>query len=425
MISKKNLLIFLLAFLFLVMFAKMNFLEDLGKSSDPVPRADDKEATAEGVKALESANNEFALKLYLELAKENDGKNIFFSPYSIATALAMTYEGARNETAEEMREVLGFPEENDVRRPATASLYNRLNPTRGEYELKTANALWIQKDFNILPDLIDTVERYYLGVAEHVDFEGETDVARETINEWVAKRTNDIIDELLPEGVLSPLTRMVLTNAIYFKGEWEMEFDEELTEDTPFRVNDATTVDVPMMNNPEAEYGYYEDDIVQVLELSYKGDTLSMILALPKDEDLLALEEKLSLEMLSDWREGLLKRELNIFLPKFKLDTKYSLKEQLEKMGISLAFTPPSQDGADFSGMTGDRDLFIGAVIHDAFISVDETGTEATAATAVEMRLEMATEGPPVFRADRPFLFLIQEKESGSILFLGRVVNPS
>ncbi len=424
MINKKNLLIFVLALLFLILTVKTVFLEEEEKRSGSV-KADDSGATVEGIEVVEKANNEFALKLYSKLAKDNEGENLFFSPYSISTALAMTYEGAESKTAEEIREVFGFPEEDDARRPAMAALYNRLNPENPEYELKTANALWIQDSFKILNDFTDTIERYYVGSAKNVDFEGDTEKSRETINDWVAQKTNDIINELFPEGSITPLTRLVLTNAIYFKGDWVMEFDEDLTEDSPFRVNDTTTVDVPMMRSIERKYGYYEDDSVQILELGYKGDRLSMLVILPEDEDLASLEETISLEKVSEWREGIVERDLNIYLPKFKLDTKYDLKKQLDSLGMPLAFTPPSQNGADFSGITGKRDLFVGAIVHDAFISVDEVGTEAAAATGVEMRLEMAMEGPPVFRANRPFLFLIQEKESGNILFLGRVINPS
>jgi serpin B len=381
--------------------------------------ADDEGVTPEGVKAVEDANNEFALKIYKEIIKE-EKENVFISPYSISTALAIVYEGAREETAEEIVSVFGFPEEDSVRRPAVASIYNRLNAENDNYEMKTANALWVQEDYNLLPTFTEATERFYGGVARNIDFGKDPEKAREIINSWVAEKTNDIIDELFPENSFSGLTRLVITNAIYFKGDWEDEFDEENTTESDFYVDSDETVQVEMMQKTDGEYRYYEDETVQVLEMPYKGEEVSMMVILPRENDLSAVENTITVDKIKTVATKSYKQEVDVYLPKFELETDYSLISYLEGLGMNLSFG----SGADFSGMNGDKSLFIGKVVHSAYITVDEKGTEAAAATGVVMMESAMPEEKKQFKADHPFIFIIQEK-TGNILFMGRVVNPT
>ncbi|MBW3000877.1 serpin family protein [Candidatus Woesearchaeota archaeon] len=407
--------IFILSILFLGLFLTAC------QTGPSVPLADDSGATSEGVSAVVKANNQFALELYSKLNEDEDG-NIFFSPYSISTALAMTYEGANGQTAEEMQEVFHFPEEADVRRPAYAKVYNDLNKKDKKYKLHTANALWAEQTYHFLPEYMSNVEQYYGSGVTNLDFIGASEESRQIINKWVEDMTNHKIKDIIPAGAINPMTRLVLTNAIYFKGTWVKEFEKKDTHDAPFRVSPDKTVTVDMMvrDDKDAKFNYYENEDLQVLEMLYKGEDLSMLVLLPKDEDLIKLEESLTIEKLNEWKNGLMERQMDVYLPKFTFETKYFMAETLSEMGMPLAFTPFE---ADFSGMTGSRGLFISQVIHQAFVDVNEEGTEAAAATVVIMELSA---GPMNnFRADHPFIFIIQERETGNILFMGRVVDPT
>jgi len=244
-----------------------------------------------------------------------------------------------------------------------------------------------------------------------------TELSRKIINTWVEEQTNNKIKDLIPQGMITPLTRLVLTNAIYFKGTWAIQFDPTDTKKQDFRVNSEKTVQADMMSLTEEEFNYTETDDLQILELPYKGDELSMLILLPK-ENLNKIE--LTLENLEQWRSSLRERELNIYIPKFKFETKYFMSKDLKEMGMPTAFG----EGADFSGMTGDKKLFISQVIHQAFVEVNEEGTEAAAATALTM-VESAVTKPTLFKADHPFIFIIQQKETGNILFIGRVNDPT
>lgn len=397
----------------------LSYIFSLGGESETTFTADDEGVTPEGVNAVEDANNEFALKMYKEIIKE-EKENIFISPYSISTALAIVYEGAREETAEEIVSVFGFPEGDSVRRSAVASIYNRLNVENDNYEMKTANALWVQEDYNLLPTFTGAVERFYGGLARNIDFGKDPEKAREIINSWVAEKTNDIIDELFPENSFSDLTRLVITNAIYFKGDWENEFDEEETTESDFHVSSDKTVQVPMMQKRDGEYRYYEDELVQVLEMPYKGEEVLMTVILPRENNLSAIENSVTLEKIKTFGVKAYKQEVDVYLPKFEFDTDYQLKNYLQTLGMTRSFS----GDADFSGMNGDRSLFIGKVVHSAYIKVDEKGTEAAAATGVEMVELAMPEEKKQFKADHPFIFIIQEK-TGNILFMGRVVNPT
>ncbi len=391
------------------------------------------------IEAIVKGNNQFALELYARLrAKEG---NIFFSPYSISTALAMTYAGGRNQTEAQMAKVLHFPtgqigsEPNE--NPTSAIVWTRerfssafgkvvkdLNARgkQGKYELHIANALWGQRGYGFLKEFLNLVERYYGGCLNEVDFIGATERTRQTINGWVEEKTNNKIKELIARGVLDSMTRLVLTNAIYFKGNWASQFKKERTKDAPFTLLDGSKINVPMMNQT-ADFNYIETESFQGLELPYIDNELSMVILLPKKVDGIGeLEKTLTQENLHKWLVTLRKREVIVLVPKFKETSEFTLADVLKAMGMRDAFTP---DAADFSGINGRKDLFISAVIHKAYVDVNEEGTEAAAATGVVMKLTSVGPGQtPVFRADHPFVFVIRDNRSGSILFLGRVLNP-
>ncbi|PIS38863.1 MAG: proteinase IV [Candidatus Nealsonbacteria bacterium CG08_land_8_20_14_0_20_43_11] len=390
---------------------------------EPTPVAEDKEATPAGINAAISANNQFALDLYFEL-KESEG-NIFFSPYSISTALAMAYEGARGKTADEMQSVFRFPTNGNLRKSAFAAIHNQLNKPDAKYKLSIANALWAQNDYKFLDEYLTTLQQYYAGKAANVDFKNSTEEVRKTINKWVEDKTNNKIKDLFPQGSLDNMTRLVLTNAIYFKGTWVKQFEKSQTRDEDFRVSSVNTIKVPMMRRTDknAKFNYMETDNLQILEMPYEGEKLSMIVLLPKNDNLSSLENSLFLDKINDWKNKLWEQRVDVFMPKFTFDTKYFMNETLARMGMPTAFT---RDSANFSGMDGTQNLFIQKVIHQAFVDVNEEGTEAAAATGVSMGITSV--GPtqiPVFRADHPFIFVIQDRENGNILFLGRVANPS
>jgi serpin B len=271
---------------------------------------------------------------------------------------------------------------------------------------------------------MNTTEKYYGGKAANVDFVTETEKTRQTINSFIEEQTRDKIKDLIPKNAINPLTRLVLTNAIYFKGTWEWEFDKGDTKDRPFYITPDNPVDVPMMymEPDKAELNYLETEDLQVLELPYKGDDISMLILLPREDiGLEAIESDLSAEKLEEYKAGMEKIKLDtIHLPKFEFDTKYLMAQTLSNLGMPSAF---NSGKADFSGMTGTRDLFISSVIHQAYVKVDEKGTEAAAATAVVMTMTAAPTRY-VFKADHPFIFIIHEKQTGNILFLGRVVDP-
>ncbi len=383
-------------------------------------------------------NNDFAIELYSKLADQQEG-NLFFSPYSISTALAMTYAGARGRTETQMADVLHFPTTVNTKLPsgptheqkrfhsAFGTIVKALNARgkKGAYELTIANALWGQKDYGFLREFLELLETIYGGRLNEVDFMAATEAARQTINTWVEDHTKGKIKDLIAKGVLSTMTRLVLTNAIYFKGNWASRFQEEQTRDAPFTLLDGEKIDVPMMNQT-GEFKHMETQDFQGLELPYIDEELSMIIFLPKKFDGLGeLENTLTSENLSKWLAELHKQKVIVSVPKFKTTSAFALGSVLKSMGMSDAF---SQQKADFSGMSLPQEvgkLFISAVIHKAYVDVNEEGTEAAAATAVIVNVTAVRPEPtPVFRADHPFLFLIRDNQSGSILFIGRVTNP-
>jgi serpin B len=378
------------------------------------------------VKDLVKDNTEFALKLYGQLRTQEG--NLFLSPYSISSALAMTYAGARGETADEMARALDFTLPPDRLHPSFAFLTAQLNAdekAKRDYQLSVANALWGQKNFGFLPDFLQLTRTNYGAGLREVDFETATEQARQTINAWVEKETHDKIKELLKPGVLDDSTRLVLTNAIYFKGFWAEQFKKDATHNEDFKTSATAAVKAPLMHRT-GDYKYLDGGDFQALELPYKGKDLSMVVLLPKKVDGLAeFEKKLTEANLTGWLGRLRKQEVIVTLPRFKTTREFMLKGPLQALGMKRAFVP---GGADFSGMSGTngKRLFISAVVHKAFVDVNEEGTEAAAATGVVVKLTSARiPGPAVFRADHPFVFLIRDNRSGGVLFMGRLTNPT
>ncbi|MDP2908336.1 MAG: serpin family protein [Nanoarchaeota archaeon] len=378
--------------------------------------------TAKKISALESvvsANNSFALDFYRECV-QSEG-NIFFSPYSISSALAMTYEGAKGSTAEEMEKVLHFPKKAGMRK-GFMGLNSEINKGEKDYKLSTANALWAQHHYKNLKAYNKNVEIYYNREARNMDFAKDPEGSRNTMNTWVEDHTNKKIKDLIPQGVIDEATRLVLTNAVYFFSKWLKPFSKDRTYDAEF-LTTTGKVDAKMMRFPEEQHlNYAEKDNIQILELPYTGDEVSMLFLLPKLGEMGNLEKILSVEKINEWRQILAKESVQAYIPKFKFTAKYSMAGTLSNMGMPTAFS----GAADFSGMTGKKDLQISQVIHQAFIDVNEESTEAAGATAVIIRCTSAMEPQyKTFMADHPFLFLIQQRKTGNILFQGRMSNPS
>jgi serpin B len=387
----------------------------------------------------------FAAELYARLAGESKG-NLFFSPASIETCLAMTYAGARGNTAAQMAKALHYDNDAAKVNEAFAQLLKTLNnppevvvglvPDKsgepGElvkgpaYQLFVANALWGQQGYPFKPDFIELVQKNYGAGLNSVDFAGHTEQARKTINDWVAGQTKDRIKDLIAPGGVKSITRLVLTNAIYFKSHWQHDFNKVLTKDSPFHLSPDKSVDVPLMHQMHS-FGYGENDDVQLLEMPYTRSELSMVVLLPKKVDGLAsVEKNLTAENMNRWLGEKTNEKVDVTFPKFIFTSEFQqLGGDLAAMGMVDAFG----SNADFSGMTAAERWFISAVIHKAFVAVDEEGTEAAAATAIIMagaapRPPRPPEEPKVFKADHPFIFLIRHNATGEILFLGRVSNP-
>lgn len=380
-------------------------------------------AFAQDISSVVSANNQFACELYSRYSSQTE--NIFFSPYSISSAIAMAYEGARGQTADEIRLVLHFPKDETLLRESFLEINNFINKKDKEYTLRSANALWAQKDYQFLPDYFSLIEKYYSGKVQNLDFKEENAKSCQIINSWIENQTNDRIKNLISS--LKPATRLILTNAVYFKGFWFKQFKKKDTRDEDFEINPGNKIKVPMMhlNGTEAEFNYAETDKLQILELPYKGEDLSMLILLPKKNNLTIVENSLTIEKISEWIGLFEKAEIDISLPKFKFEKEYSLKGALAEMGMPSAFTYAK---ADFSGMTGKKDLYIDKILHKAFVEVNEEGTEAAAATSVFTQALGCAPNKnkiKVFKADHPFIFIIQETKSGNILFAGRVSNPT
>jgi len=340
----------------------------------------------------------------------------------------MTYAGARAETEQQMADALHYtlPQE---RLHAAFNALDQALASRGEgaqgkdgegFRLHVANAIWGQKDYTFLDAYLDVLALNYGAGLRLVDFVRAPEEARVTINEWVSEQTEGRIKDLIPPGAIDALTRLVLTNAIYFNAAWSRPFEEERTEDAPFYRLDGSQVTVPMMRQVES-FGYATGEGYQAVELPYDGHELSMVILVPKEGEFETFEAALDVQRLEAILQDLRYTQVALSMPKFEIESSFSLVDALAAMGMPVAFS----DEADFSGMTGSRDLTISDVVHKAFVSVDEAGTEAAAATAVIMKLTSAPMEPVEMRIDRPFLFAIRDLQTGALLFVGRVVDPS
>ena len=350
---------------------------------------------------------------------DGDDENVFISPYSIFIALAMSYEGANGATADEMADVLGIQKDNETFHNFLLELNSQLFNGQS-CNVSTANALWVRQNLNLLEDYLFKIKTYYDGDSTSVDFSNPQE-ATDIINEWIENKTNNLIKNLLLPADIDPvLTALILTNAIYFKGNWEIQFEPENTTDRDFMLNSGETVNAPTMCmvNTYDYFNYSETDDMQILELPYYKDEFSMILILPKKENLANFVSSIDSDDYLSWLASLQGNKVNIYLPKFEIEYKKSLKDTLIKLGMDNAFL----QNADFSGIMSDVNLWIDDVIHKAYVSVNEEGTEAAAATAVVMKYGI--EEKYEFNADNPFFYLIQHKESGTILFMGSVDNP-
>ena len=379
------------------------------------------EVAEEELWALVDGNTAFALELYQRLRGQEG--NLFFSPYSISLALAMVYAGARGETAAEMAEALHFSLPQERLHPAFNALDLAIaeHAAAGGIELHTANAFWGQLGWPFLQSYIDLLAENYGAELHLVDFHDTPDACRVHINDWVSEKTQGKIEELLPPGSITPLTRLVLTNAIYFKGAWKYRFDPWLTHEGAFHLLDGGTQTASMMVVEEAWLGYTEGCLdgvrYQAVELPYQGEELSMVILLPDLAGYWEFERALDAERLEGILRELRSWELRLVMPKFSFSSGFSLRETLSGLGMPRAFSPEP----DFSEMDGTRDLWLNEVYHEAFIKVDEWGTEAAAATGGVIVLAL----PMEVHVDHPFMFLIRDRETGAILFLGRVLNPA
>jgi serine protease inhibitor len=374
------------------------------------------------VKTAVAGNNAFAVALYQDL-KDQSG-NLIFSPFSISSGSAMTYAGARGQTGTEMAGALHFTLPQEKLHVAFGSLAARLDQVQrwNRVTLTTANSLWCQKDYPFSQKFLDLIGQRYFAEAQLVDFKS-AESARTKINSWIQRKTKEKISSAIAPDQFTPNTKLVLCNAIYFKGKWENPFDEKNTKPGPFYLTPPESVTVPMMVRQKARFKATTIDDLALLELPYAGNDLSMIVLLPDAVDgLPEVEHKLTTDNLSRWIDQLVQspqHELAVLLPRFKTTQSLDLKKELSALGVSALF---SQTDADLSGMTGKPDLYISDAVHKAFIEVNESGTEAAAGTWLQAKTMGMRSS---FRADHPFIFLIRENQTGSILFLGRMVDPT
>ena len=391
-------------------------------------RTDSPQATAQDLETLVRGNNTFALDLYHAL---NDGEgNLFYSPFSISQALAMTIAGARGETERQMADTLHY------RLPQSRlhSSFNALDQElasrgagfQGEenqyFQLKIANAIWGHQGYEFLPEFLDALAEHYGAGLRSLDFVGAPEESRVTINDWVSEETEEKIKDLLPPGTIDSSTRLVLTNAIYFNATWSWPFDKKVTQKRPFHLAEGGKVEVPMMAATSKDfYGYARGNGYQAVDVPYSLGEVSMTILLPDEGTFGKFEDLLNADMLDQIIHDIKIDYVTLTMPLFKFESEFSLGKTLAGMGMPDAFG----DLADFSGMTGSKGLRISAVVHKAFVSVDEEGTEAAAATvAVVKESDPGKELIPV-TVNRPFIFLIRDRATGTVLFLGRVMNPN
>jgi serpin B len=384
------------------------------------------------MKAAADSVNYLAVDLYGEI-RSTEG-NLAFSPYSVTLALGMAYSGARGATESQMARALhlNLPQANVSEAFAEVTSRVLSSGKEGAVEMDIANALWAEKSYPLLKEYLESVKAYSeprgwlsrffdQGLYRQLDFKHNADASRNTINKWVEDHTKNKIKDLLAPGSVNQLTRLVLTSAIYFNGKWQNQFYRELTKDDTFTTMNGATSIVPMMHQ-EALFGYAEEPGLQVLEMQYRGQDLSMVVLLPaKEQSFKDFEQSITYDKLEQGTGKLPLKVVKVFLPRFKMTSEFDLTQPLSKLGMKDAFT-----NADFSGMTGNTDLFISRVMHKVFVDTNEDGTEAAAASAIMSRSGTMKNSPsvPIFRADHPFVLLIRHRPSNSILFLGRVTDP-
>nr|AHI48498.1 serine protease inhibitor [Penaeus japonicus] len=377
----------------------------------------------EDVNTLAVSQNNFTRDMYVHLAQKKAG-NLFISPFSIMTALGMTYAGAKGNTEEEMRSVLHLTQESEAVHNAFQDVVSDIKTEAPEYELRTSNMAYVSNKLSLLSEFANTLKEKYLSSSKVVDF-GESEAVRKEINDIVEKETNSKIKDLIPSGVLNSLTRMVLVNAVYFKGLWQNQFNESETYDQEFWISAEESVQVPMMHiKKKFRYFNHKGLNSTILAMDYKGSRLSMVFVLPNKRDGLAeVEAKLADTDLYAIDRGLHSVEVEVSLPKFKLEESLELVEYLQGMGMKDLF---DEGKSDLSGISGNRDLFVSNVIHKAFLEVNEKGSEAAAATVVGIVLcaHIGPEEDYKFEADHPFFFYIKDKLSNIILFSGRLLKP-
>ena len=385
--------------------------------------ADASASTPDGIEKVTTANNQFAIAMYRQINGHTGqaDDNVFFSPYSLSTAMAMLYAAAEGETKAQIQKTFYYPSM-DILNPNSAALYNQFNKPNPDYKLATVNDLWMEQGLTPTKSYVDTVQRYYGGQVTNLDFESNPNPSRLIINKKIAQHTNQLIPELLPKGSIKPITVAVLTNAIYFKGDWKVPFEVQSTTEQPFYNHIGTSPNIKMMQLQE-HFGYSEDKQVQVVQLPYKGDDLSMLVVLPKSKDKAAMQQlvqDLSADTIKQWSKDLVTQEVNVHLPKFKLEASYQMKNLLTDMGMPRAF----EKGAGFNLFDNSPPIKIDDVYHKAVVIVDEKGTEAAAATGIVANATAASAPPPVFKADHPFMFMIKDNKTDAILFLGQVNKP-
>lgn len=377
--------------------------------------------------SLTAANTAFTLDLFKKLSEDDPKKNLFFSPLSICSALSMVFQGAKGNTAAEMSKVLSVTRAGDIH-PGYEKLISEINKPDTKYLLRLANRLFGETSYDFLASFTDSCQKFYHADLKKLDFRAKADDSRKHINAWVEEKTESKIQNLLAPGIINSLTRLVLVNAIYFKGNWANQFLKDRTMERPFKISKNETKMVQMMyKKAKFNMTYIPDHCTKILEVPYVDHELSMIILLPDEiEDtstgLEKLEREMTYEKLMDWinPEMMDLTEVELSLPKFKLEEKYNLKPVLRSLGMTEAF---DEGKADFSGMSSNRDLFLSEVVHKSFVEVNEEGTEAAAATAAIMMLRCAMITPR-FIADHPFLFFIRHNLTGSILFYGRFCFP-
>lgn len=391
-------------------------------SKDDHTAADDSASTSEGISAVVNANNQFAVTMYQQLngqSKQVDA-NVFFSPYSLTSAIAVLYAAAEGNTKAQIQKTFYYPSL-PILNPNSAALYNQFNKPSPNYKLNTINDLWLQQGRTPNQAYIDTVKRYYGGQVNTLDFKNNTETSRQMINEKIAKHTNQMIPELLSKESTQPSTSAILTNAVYFKADWSSRF--WVSGDMPFHYFNGTSSDVDMMFQ-NTEFRYSEDEQVQVVELPYKGIELSMLVVLPKSKEPLAMQtliKNLSTTQITDWTKRLKQQDILLNLPKFKIDEGYPMKAVLTDMGMPSAFG----NQAEFDVFTDSSPIAIDDIYHQAVIDVNEIGTEAAAATGPVLVDISGSMHPPVaFKADHPFMFMIKDNKTDAILFLGQVNKP-